>query len=265
MRYVSVACAILFSVGCTSAHENTFQFGEFYDPQQMAEPSELRIYRQQINPTDFQEAADRVSAMMAQQGYHWIGHSAFNGQLEGDAGLVAQAEAVGADRVYLFIAHTGTEKGDINITLPTSQSSTTSGQVNVTGTGGTASATYRSTTTTFGSTTQSIPYSFELFDQAAVFFGPARRPCFGFRGARLSSDEIREVGTNAAIRVDTVVDGSPFYNADILPGDIVLGVGSERWSNDLPNRLVSGEETTVTIIRNSETVVIPITLGNCFG
>jgi hypothetical protein len=61
------------------------------------------------------------------EGYILIGSSSFHGRQTGDAGAVAQAKLVGADRVLIFDKYLRTDEGTMPLTTPTVQTSFSTG------------------------------------------------------------------------------------------------------------------------------------------
>ena len=59
--------------------------------------------------------------------------------------------------------------------------------------------------------------------------------------------------------IDTVVDGSPAYEAGVMPGDSILavnGVKTPEWSDVINNINLAGDEAVLTVKRGSETIDI---------
>ena len=69
----------------------------------------------------------------------------------------------------------------------------------------------------------------------------------------LKPEERQEQGTNAGVKVAAVVKGSPAWNANILPGDVVLSLDG-KLVNSGPEleqlaQEQAGRQTTVELIR----------------
>jgi hypothetical protein len=178
-------------------------------------PSEgsLQLFTTSDMQRDIREAARR--------GYVPIGHSAFQSGGRGvtESNLRAQAEAVGAQMVLLSSAYSHTVSGALPMTLPNNSTSYTSGTATAYGPGGTVNAYGNATTTTYGTTTAMVPYSVARYDYGAVYF-VRRKSRLGVLPKALDDAQRQRVQSNSAVVIDLVIDGSPAFKADILPGDI---------------------------------------------
>lgn len=129
--------------------------------------------------------------------------------------------------MLVYSRHTGTVNGVIPMSTPETTTSTSSGTATAYGPGGMATAYGTGTTTTTTNRTTYLPYSIERFDFGAVFFVRVT-PRFGIFPEALDNDTRIRLGTNAGVRVLAIVDGSPAYRSDILPGDIILAINGDR-------------------------------------
>ena len=162
--------------------------------------------------------------IMFTEGYEVVGSASFNGPMNNIHGAIDQAKKVGASIVVANRKYTNTVSGVLPLTMPTTQTSYTNGTVNAYGSGGFASGNYSGTTTTYGSETTYIPYSVTRYDQQALFFAPIKRVGLGIMPRALTAEEAQALGSQRAVVIRAVRRGSPAYNADILPGDIVRSV-----------------------------------------
>jgi len=162
--------------------------------------------------------------IMYTDGYGAVGAATFNGPMNNIGGAIAQAKKVGASVVVANRRYTDTLSGVLPLTMPTSQTSYSNGTVNAYGSGGFATGTYSGTTTTYGSETTYMPYSVARYDQQAIFFAPIKRVGVGIIPRALTEAEAQALGTRRAVVIRAVRRGSPAYNADILPGDIIRSV-----------------------------------------
>lgn len=80
----------------------------------------------------------------------------------------------------------------------------------------------------------------------------------------LSDPERQTLQTNHGVYVISIVDGSPAYTSDILPGDVVNAVdGSRRGGAAQFNELLAsrvGSSVDLTIIRQGKTISKTVTL-----
>jgi hypothetical protein len=161
---------------------------------------------------------------MFRAGYGLTGVSDFTGPAQNPAGAVAQAKKVGAAVIVISQRYQNTVSGAIPITTPTSTTSYTSGTANIYGTAGMASGNYSGTTTTYGSQTNYIPYSIDRYEQAALYFAPIPRRGPGIIVYQLTDTQRQQLGTNQALQIGGVRDGSPAFLADVLPGDYLFSI-----------------------------------------
>lgn len=99
-----------------------------------------------------------------------LGHSSFSGGCQNSNNAITQAKKIGATHILVNIIHTETERHTGSMPIPTTQTSTTQGNINAFGSGGYAFGNYNSTTTTSG--TQYMPYSYNVYicDHDAIYF-----------------------------------------------------------------------------------------------
>jgi len=163
--------------------------------------------------SDFQKDTDAL----IRKGYVPIGNSSFNAgsTAVSERQLRSQAADVHAEVVLISSHYTHTVTGAMPLVLPQTSTSYT------TGTYGSA------TTTTYGTQTTMMPYSVARSDYGAVYFVKTRQRA-GIIAAPLDDAAHKRLGTNSGVLVRLVVDGTPAFNADVFPGDVLLSVNTER-------------------------------------
>ncbi|MBY0491049.1 MAG: PDZ domain-containing protein [Gemmatimonadaceae bacterium] len=141
--------------------------------------------------------------------------------------LQTQATKLGASLALVTSRYTNTIQGATPLTIPTTSTTNTSGTARVTGAGGTATVTGSGTSTTTSSRTMMLPYTINRGDFTALYFVKVRARVGLFV---LALDDLtrRQLETNAGVRVDIVVEGTPAFDSDILPDDIILAMNSTR-------------------------------------
>ncbi|MHB8474306.1 MAG: PDZ domain-containing protein [Gammaproteobacteria bacterium] len=171
---------------------------------------------------------NRDTLMLMRRGYMPMGQSAFNAASNrvSSSQLEAEAAKVGADVVLVSSRYTGTVTGAIPYQVPQTTTSYSTGTATAYGPGGVVNAYGQGTTTTYGSQTMMMPYAINRSDFAARFFVKVQAHV-GIIAQPLDDDTRQRLETNAGVRVLTVMDGSPAFRADILPGDVVLTVNNE--------------------------------------
>jgi hypothetical protein len=214
--------------GCTSG------YAQFYRSANGATPEAISAYRANPPPkTPRLEHAggangQAIAEAYARHGYMLVGYSSFNsGQRQSDTGAIEQGERVGADIVVVIDPrYTGSISTSVPLTTPTTQTSYTTGTATAYGTGGTATAYGNATTTTYGQQTTYIPMTVHRFDYGALYF-VMRHIVFGANIRELNDEERKAMQSNRGVYVLSVVDGSPAYRDDILPGDIIVSIAGQ--------------------------------------
>jgi hypothetical protein len=217
-------CAILllFLASCVNP------YGKFYQgmPDARQKPGYELVQRDlQIYSTDNFER-DRLVLM--RRGYVPIGKAAFNSASDevSEAQLREQASKIGAHAVLISAKYTHTVSGAMPLALPQTTTSYSAGTATAYGRGGAVSAYGRGTTTTYSSQMVMMPYSVARSDFAALFFAKVKLRV-GIVFAPLDDETRKRLQTNAGIKVLAVVEGSSAFQADVLPDDVVLAVGSD--------------------------------------
>lgn len=222
MKRVSRVLGILFVgtllAGCAS------DYTKFYQPfpkppptatQPLPYTGDVRVIHSSGNFED-----DKRN--LFEEGYGPIGVSSFIAPQRDEKQAISQAKTVGAAVVVLAAKYQSTATGAVPITTPTTQTTYSSGTVNTYGAGGSAFGNYNGTSTTYGTQTTYIPYSVDRYDQAAVFFAPLERKGLGVMLHDLTPEQKRQIGSNKGASIASIRKGSPAFNADIIPGDILI-------------------------------------------
>ena len=195
-----------------------------------------------------------VGAAYARQGYALIGQSDFTSGLpESEQGAIDQGISVGADLVVLLNpTYQGTVTTSVPITTPSTTTSYTNGTATAFGSGGPVTAFGHETTTTYGTNTTYTPMTVQRSEYSAGYFIKRRNP-FGVYLRDLTDSERQVLQTNRGAYIVTVVDNSPAYNSDILPGDVIVSINGQSPSGyagafELINAN-RGRTVDVTIVR----------------
>ncbi len=168
---------------------------------------------------------------MWERGYALMGYSSFNGQLRDPAKVLKFAKKLKARYVVTSAGQVSEANGVAPLTLPTSINSRTFGNMSTANNyGSTTTGTFDATTMTIGSQTTYIPFAIRRADQVAAFFNLVERKGSGVYGRELTNAERALLGTNHAMVVLAVREGSPAFNSDIVPGDILMTVNEAPFS-----------------------------------
>lgn len=215
----------------------------------------------QEGPVQIFTSSDMVRDVreMQRRGYAAIGESSFNigGNSANEANLRRQADAVGAQVVLLASKYTNTVSGAMPLVLPNNSTSYSSGTATGFGPGGPVTAYGTATTTTYGTTTTMVPYSVNRFDYDAVYF-VRRKTRLGISFKALDDAQRQKYQSNSMLIVDIVVDGSPAFKADILPGDVIASVAGQSPgpAPDFLKRLAAlqGQEVDIELLRGDQRI-----------
>lgn len=190
----------------------------------------------------------------AKRGYSIIGSSSFNsGRAESEDAAIQQGRAVAADLVLILNPrYTGSTTSAMPITTPTTTTSYSTGSATAYGAGGVVNAFGSGMTTTYGSTTTMVPVTVHRSDYGAIYF-IKQKLSFGAYYRDLSDAERQELQSNKGVYIRAVVDNSPAYQSDVLPGDIILAINGEPVINQQAIRDMlsarKGQAVTVSIYR----------------
>ena len=239
-------------------------YAKFYTTEGGAPPDEVAARRVVAPPGSPQVAHvaqydDSVATALARQGYVLIGSTAFtSGSPESEHDAIKQGIKVGADLVVILNPeYQGSTTANVPITTPTTTTSYTNGTATAYGSGGPVTAFGQATTTTHGTNTTYMPMTVNRNAYAAGYFVKERYP-FGVRLRDLTDSERQLLQTNRGACVVTVIDNSPAYNSDILPGDVIVAINAQSPSGYAGAfeliKANQGRTVEVTIVRAGKTL-----------
>lgn len=227
-------------------------------PGYIATTEELKIY----STSDFER--DRKALM--QKGYMPVGDSFFNAGADTvtEAQLREQASKIGAHAVLVSSKFTHAVTDAIPLTLPNITTSYSSGIATAYGSGGSVTAYGSGTTTTYGTQTTYIPYTVNRSDFNAIYFVKVK-PRIGFIAEPLNDEAKRMLQSNSGVRIAIVVEGSPAFEANVLPGDVLVSFGGETVRSiehyqELLKAL-SGEAVEVVLNRDGRSLKLTLQVG----
>lgn len=206
-----------------------------------------------VNISDNQDELNRFIRI----GYLPVGKSNFIAQSRSQKiiNIEKQAKAVGAQIVLLNKKDAGKSTRIIPMSTPINSTSTTNSNHNIYGGNIGFNNIYgTSTTTTYGSKTELIPVTSSFTEYTTIYLAKFK-PKIGIYPSDLTDLDKQMLGQNTGIRVGVVVDNSPAYFGNIIPGDLVLKI------ND---RVVAGVDGFINISNNlpSGKVKFEISRGN---
>ncbi|HEU5047470.1 MAG TPA: PDZ domain-containing protein [Rickettsiales bacterium] len=198
---------------------------------------------------------------LIRKGYFVIGYSAFEAPSASitDDQARAQAKKIGAQIVLVSSHYSRTVSGVAPVTIPTTSTSYSTANATAYGPGGVVNAYGTGTTTTYGSETLMMPYSIQRSEFGAVYLAKAKARLGLFFDAQSSELDIatrKRLNSNGGLRVSDVVEGTPAFEANIFPGDILLSVeGDKVYSQEQYGQLLNkyeGQSVTLKLYRDGK-------------
>ena len=213
-------------------------YSQFYTATPGATPEAVRANRANPPPAmplvvRFSDDPNVVIQAYARKGYDSIGYSTFtSGRPEKEDGAIKQAQRVEADIVALLNPEfSESVTRVVPVTTPTTQTTYSSGQATAYGNNGSVTAYGTGTSTTQGSTTTYVPRTTNRYEYGAIYFVKGKFN-FGAYTRPLNDSERRRLETNSGLVILLVVDDTPAFKSDILPGDILLSGNGIPISNE---------------------------------
>jgi hypothetical protein len=247
MKRIAMALAVMGL--CAPAFGNDWQ--KFYHPLQDASAAVPWAGPPEIvtGSGNLVEDVDR----MWRHGYGVIGYSAFNSPNDKTADAIKWGQALKARYVMLGTSLTSSRTGVLPVTVPHDTTSTTNGMV-----GGTP---FSATTTRSGMQTSLMPFTVNRFDKLAIYFSEVPKKGTGILPRELAQAEISALETQRALAVRAVRDGSPAYEANILPGDLIVEVNGKPADAANWQAAVKGDAVLhVRLMRNGQPRELAITV-----
>jgi hypothetical protein len=252
--------------GCANGYKNFYKPVNGMTPESIAQiratppPSSPLVER--IPPINGAAATDTYS----KRGYTLIGSAEFNsGRKESEQSAIEQGKAVGADLVVILNPQlTGSESSIIPITTPTTTTTYSTGSATAYGSGGSVTAYGSGTSTTYGTATNYIPITIHRTNYGAGYF-VKQKIIIGAQFRDLNDGERKELQTNKGVVINLVVDESPAFKADILPGDIATSpdgisiLNASQFSKLISER--RGNRIMLGFLRDGRSMNLPIQLN----
>lgn len=218
---VWTACAVLLLTGCANPWATYYRGTQDARtiPNYVASADAPRLIA--INGANLE--SEKRGALRA--GYVDIGGSSFSAgsNAASEDHLREQASRVGAHLVLYESRYSHTVNSAVPLTTPNTTTSYTSGGGTIYGSRGPVPYSANATTTTYGTTTTMMPVNVDRSNFGAMFFARIRWRV-GVYTLPLDDETRRRIGSNSGLLIDVVVDNSPAFVADVLPGDILVAV-----------------------------------------
>ena len=146
---------------------------EFFTPQ-IPKEQVKQIWANRNFPNEIKEIkvinGNETDTLLNEYGCIYIGESSFEGGLNANNNPKEAARKVGANVYLNMIAYSHTVNGTYTTMMPTASTTRTTSNASAYGTGGFASGSGSSTSTTYGSVPITQSYSVDRYNQSAMFF-----------------------------------------------------------------------------------------------
>jgi len=193
--------------------------------------------------------------------YVLIGYSSFNAGNVNQHLAVEHAKAVGASLILVTSQYTNTVSGNIPLELPKTEKSKTKHS-------GTIGGDYfsgTSNTTTQTTKTYNIPYNTRRFDYGALYFVKNKPLTLGIYSSDIPLELRKVIKRNRGVLVKLIINDSPAFYADIIPGDVIIKIADIDINNYEEFKSVlkkyKGQKTKFEIIRDGEHQILEIQLN----
>lgn len=272
MKTTILTLVTIFLVGCSQSG-----YRQFYTPYVDAKIlPDIELLTEGQEPQLYGTSnLDRDILTLRSKMYIPIGYSSFNGSYEDTKNATEQAKRIGATVVLVNSQYTNTLTTTSTLLIPDNKITYYSGTVNGNTTynnsygdyigNSNSSATYSGTSTTYGTKSVPITSHQQRYDQKAIYLVKStKKPKFGVALNNLTPNQREKLERNTGAYINVVMEDSPAFYANVIPGDVLIAVDDQRVLNTKqamhlmnsvnPKKLSS----TLTVIRKGKEKIINI-------
>jgi|GEM_PF-2033393 len=210
------------------------------------------------------------------KGYILLGYSSFEGELDEQYNVIQQGRDTGATVILTTNAFLGVSSSTIPLLLPTSSTTYSSGSYKGTGNTnysnsygrhlGQSNSNYNGTfsgqTTTQSNQWVPMTVSKTIYRQTTAFFVKTNQDFkLGLYFRDLNQDERRVIEKNTGIMVTTVIENTPAFYKNIVPGDAITSINDiEIVNNAHAGSIINSNQKieTIKVVRNGKEILIPM-------
>jgi membrane-associated protease RseP (regulator of RpoE activity) len=200
--------------------------------------------------------------------YSVIGTSEFNAQFEKTDNAIDVAKSIGATIVLISNTYTDTQSAVVPFFMPNTTTTTTTGMIS---SPYSSPSTFSGTSTAYGTSVVPFVVNNRRYDQVAVYFAQSNvKPKVGIFFNDLTDKERKEYGQNTGVVIQTVIENSPAFLANIVNGDLILKFDNRDVVNS--NNLIKligdkklGEKISFTLLRNGKMIEISLTTSDSYN
>ena len=274
MKYKTILLISAMLAGCVSGYQ------QFYNP--IVDPRTLNdavLLAPDQDPQIYgSDNFEQDTLTLQSKNYILIGYSSFNGALEAETGAIAQAKRLGATVVLVASQYTNTQTTTSTLFLPTTTTTYHSGNLSGNTTYNSFSSgylgssstygTYTGTSTTYG--TQAVPITTHQrrYDQTAYYFVESTKQWrVGVLYDDLTIEQRKQYGRNTGVYIGLVIENTPAYLANVLPGDVLIEINDDPVINvnqidHLWDKAVAYKKfVKLKVIRQGKERIITVKLG----
>lgn len=259
MKKYYIIVVIIFLISCSPSGYEKFYYPyldvhSLTDVEKLSENEEPKLYG-----TDNFE---RDIYILRSKNYYVVGYSSFNGAYEDLSKAKEQAKRIGAAVILTSSEYTNTLTSQIPLFIP--QKSTTTYKGSVTSNNNTGFFSGKSTTTS--TSTSQITTHQMRYDQSAVYFIKSTKKLrFGIFIENLKPEDRISLQRNTGAKITLVVEDTPCFYANLLPGDILLKIGDSEIKNyehalNIMDSYKAKNSCKFTILREGEESEVTIDL-----
>lgn len=234
--FLPIVMLMLF-VSCAS-NQHAYHYKPNIDISQVPNPEAIHGDPYVLNVDDFTNAYNHALS----EGYILLGISVFQGELDHQYNALQLAREKGANLVIKSSRFSHTEYNTFYLPLTNTSTSSTvgyaSGTSNIYNRNhsylGSVQSTASGTATTTTQNTNWVPMQTkeQIYSQATALFIKANiQYKLGAYYRDLNLEEQKSYMTNKGVVVTHVIKRSPAYSLDLVPGDVILEINSERVSD----------------------------------
>ncbi len=250
---------LLSTISCVSGYQ------QYYQPNAQFHNDPGILYLKSGEAASITRSIDLDADLLSfyTKNYVPIGISSFNGVIEDEDSLKRQAIRVGATHVIYSVQYNRRETANVTVPITAPSSSNHSGIISHGGRIGS----YSGTTQNF--TTQQVPIAIDIdhYTQTAIFLARHAKLCaIGIITRKLSNEEKLSLTRNNGVVIGAVVENTPAFQANILPGDVIIAVDdieigdSNHLGSVLDRKLALNPKTMdFKILRNGHPKTITLT------
>lgn len=205
---------------------------------------------------------------MLENGFAYIGYSGWTGPAQDVSYAKSHALNIGASNILITNKLLSTQVNYIPLVLPTTSTTThsgnysgySSGNYNGNNYSGTTSGTYYGTSSTHGTNTTYMPVRSDIYETHAYYFVKVdtSRYKFGANFVDVPSNISSQIDINGGAQL-IVIKNTPAYHADLISGDVIIEMSGNRIKSalDLQRKIAaSNTNETFKVYRNGKFISV---------